>query len=58
MLSLRSGDGGEVNAEIKVPPFAEAQTLEADTDVSGLPRPKLVKTSGGTGGATMHEVYA
>ena len=58
VLSLRSGDGGKINAEIKVPPFAEAQTLEADTDVFGLPRPKRVKTSGGTGGATMHEVHA
>jgi hypothetical protein len=58
VLSLQSGDGGKTNFEIKVPPFAEAQTLEADTDVFGLPRPKRIKTSGGTGGATMHEVHA
>ena len=58
VLSLRPGDSGKVNAEIKVPPFAEAQTLEADTDVFGLPRPKRAKTSGGTGGTATHEVHA
>jgi hypothetical protein len=58
MLSLQRRDDGKTSAEIKVPPFALAQTLEADSDVFGLPRPKRVKTSGGTGGATMHEAHA
>ena len=49
MLSLQSRDN-KTNAEIKVAPFALAQNLEADTEVFGLPRPKLVKTSGGTDG--------
>jgi hypothetical protein len=58
LLSLQPRKDGKVNVEIKVPPFAEAQTLEADKDIVGLPRPKLTKTSGGTGGETQHEVYA
>ena len=58
MLSLQRRDDGKTNAEIKVPPFAQPQTLEADKDVFGLPRPKLIKTSGGTGGSTEHEVHA
>ena len=58
MLSVQRRDDAKTIAEIKVPPFALAQTLEADTDVFGLPRPKPAKTSGGTGGATMHEVHA
>ena len=49
MLSLQPRDG-KTNAEIRVAPFALAQNLEADTEVFGLPRPKQVKTSGGTDG--------
>ncbi len=58
VLSLLRREDGKTNAEIKVPPFAEAQTLVADSDVFGLPRPKLAKTSGGTGGSTEHEAHA
>jgi len=58
VISVQRRDDGKTIAEIKVPPFAEAQTLEADTDIFGLPRPKRAKTSGGTGGATVHEVHA
>jgi hypothetical protein len=58
VLTLQRSGDGKINAEIKVPPFAEAQTLEADKDVFGLPRPKLTKTSGYNGGSTEHEVYA
>ncbi len=58
MLVAAPQRDGKTNAEIKVPPFAEAQTLEADKDVFGLPRPKLTKTSGDNGGSTEHEVYA
>ena len=57
MLSLLRG-GDKTNVEIKVAPFAFPQTLEADTDVFGLPRPKPAKTSGGTGGETQREVHA
>ncbi len=58
VLSLLRRDDGKTNAEIKVPLFAEAQTLEADKDIFGLPRPKLVKTAGGIGGTTEHELHA
>lgn len=58
VLSLQRRGDGKIDVEIKVPPFALAQTLEADQDIFGLPRPKLVKTAGGTGGATTHEMHA
>jgi hypothetical protein len=48
LTTQRTGD--RTNVEIKVAPFALAQDLQADTEVFGLPRPKLVKTSGGTDG--------
>lgn len=57
MLSMQR-NGDKTNVEIKVAPFALTQTLEADTDVFGLPRPKPTKTSGGTGGETQREVHA
>jgi hypothetical protein len=54
LTTQRSGD--KTNVEIRVAPFALAQDLQADSDVFGLPRPKLIKTSGGTDGRprTMH----
>ena len=58
VLTLLHRDDGKTNTEIKVPPFAEAQTVTADSDDFGLPRPKPAKTSGGIGGATQHEVHA
>jgi hypothetical protein len=58
VLTLLRGDDGKTNAEIKVPPFAEVQTLVADGDVFGMPRPKQSKSSGGTGGTTTHESRA
>jgi hypothetical protein len=55
MLTAQRG-GDKTNVEIRVAPFALAQDLQADSDVFGLPRPKLIKTSGGTDGRprTMH----
>src|SRR5665213_3515692 len=58
VLSLLRRDDGKTNAEIKVPPFAEAQILVADSDEFVMPRPKLSKSSGGIGGTTEHEVHA
>jgi hypothetical protein len=49
MLTMQRG-GDKTNVEIRVAPFALAQDLQADTEVFGLPRPKLIKTSGGTDG--------
>lgn len=57
VLSLQARDG-KTNVEIKVPPFALPQALEADKDIFGLPRPKPTKTAGGTGGDIRREVYA
>jgi len=58
VLTIQRRDDGKTNAEIKVPPFAQAQTLEKGEDIFGLPRPKLTKTAGGTGGQNAHEVHA
>lgn len=46
LTAQRTGD--KTNVEIKVAPFALPQDLQADSDVFGLPRPKMSKTSGGT----------
>ena len=58
MLSLRRRDDSKTALEIKVPPFAEPQTLEASQPVYGLPIPKSSKTSGGSGGDTEHSAHA
>ncbi len=58
LLSLQPREAGKVNIEIKVPPFALPQTLEAGQDIFGLPTPKLHKSAGGTGGTTEREMYA
>ena len=58
VLTIQRRDDGKTNAEIKVPPFAQTQTLEKGEDTFGLPRPKPIKTAGGTGGQTTHEVHA
>ncbi len=57
VLSLQPRDG-KTEVEIKVPPFALAQTLETGEDIFGLPRPSLARSAGGTGGAEMHELHA
>lgn len=55
MLTMQR-NGDRTNVEIRVAPFALPQELQADTEVFGLPRPKMTKTSGGTDGRprTMH----
>jgi hypothetical protein len=58
VLSLRRRDDNKTAFELKVPPFAEPQTLEASQPVFGLPIPKSSKTSGGSGGATQHSAHA
>lgn len=58
LLSLQPREGGKVNVEIKVPPFALPQTLEAGGDIFGLPKPNLYKTAGGTGGTIQREMHA
>jgi hypothetical protein len=58
VLSLQGRDGNKTAFELKVPPFAEPQTLEASQPVFGLPIPKASKTSGGSGGDTEHSAHA
>ncbi len=58
VLTIQRRDDGKTSAEIKVPPFAQAQTLENGEDIFGLPRPKLIKSAGGTGGEATHTIHA
>lgn len=58
VLSVQRRDDGKTGAEIKIPPFALPQVLEAGEDILGLPTPKPTPRSGGTGGAAQHELYA
>jgi hypothetical protein len=58
VLSVLPRDGGKTNVEIKVPPFAEMQDLEAGQGDFGLPTPKRSISSGGTGGQIVREVHA
>jgi hypothetical protein len=58
MVSAQRRDDGKTAIEIKVPPFAEPQTLEAAQPVFGLPVPKSSKTSGGSGGESEHSAHA
>jgi hypothetical protein len=58
LLSLQPHNDSKVNVEIKVPPFALPQTLEVGQEDFGLPTPKISRSSGGTGGAAQHTIYA
>lgn len=58
MLTLRPRDNGKVLAEIMVPSFARSQTVEADSDLYGLPMLKPRGNAGGTNGTTRREVHA
>ena len=58
LLSLQRREDDKTKVEIKVPPFAQPQTLEAGEEIFGLPTPKLIKTAGGTGGSIVHEMHA
>ena len=56
-LSLRR-DGDKTNVEIRVPPFALPQTLEAGSGYYGLPSPKLIKSAGATDGRPERTMFA
>ncbi len=58
LLTLQALDGGNTNVELKVPPFARPQDLEADQDIFELPKPKVIKSAGGTGGSVQREMHA
>ena len=51
MLTLQRRDDGRTGVEIRVAPFALPATLEADSEMAGLPRPKPTKTAKSTGGS-------
>ena len=51
MLTLQRRDDGRTGVEIRVAPFALPQTLEADSEMAGLPRPKPTRSAKSTGGS-------
>jgi hypothetical protein len=51
MLTLQRRDDGRTGVEIRVAPFALPSTLEADSEMAGLPRPKPSKTAKSSGGS-------
>ena len=51
MLTLQRRDDGRTGVEIRVAPFALPPTLEADSEMAGLPRPKPTKTAKSSGGS-------
>jgi hypothetical protein len=58
VLSLQRGTDEKTRVEIRNPPFAEPQVLEAGADVSALPVPKRAISSGGRSNDTKTEVVA
>jgi hypothetical protein len=58
VLSLQRGADDKTKVEIKIPPFAQPQVLEAGEEIFGMPRPKGTKTAGGTGGQTARDMHA
>lgn len=55
MLTLTRRDDGRTNVEIRVAPFALPESLEADDDMAGLPRPKPTKSARSLGGASSNK---
>ena len=49
MLTLQRRDDGRTGVEIRVAPFALPPTLEADSEMAGLPRQKPTKTAKSSG---------
>ena len=52
MLTLQRRDDGRTGVEIQVAPFALPPTLEADSEMAGLPRPKPTRAAKSSGGST------
>ncbi|UPK03987.1 hypothetical protein [Bradyrhizobium sp. 170] len=50
MLTLLRRDDGRTGVEIRVAPFTLPETLEADSEMAGLPRPKPTRTAKSSGG--------
>ena len=47
MLTLQRRDDGKTSVDIRIAPFALPQTLEADSETAGLPKPKPTKSCAG-----------
>jgi hypothetical protein len=58
LLLLKHRTDDKITVEIKVPPFAEPQDLEAGPESSGLPLPKISKTASSRGGDIRKELQA
>jgi hypothetical protein len=58
LLSLQHRADDTIMVEIKIPPFAEPQDLEAGPESSGLPLPKISKTASSRGGDIRKELQA
>ena len=58
LLLLKHRTDDKITVEIKVPPFAEPQDLEAGPESSGLPLPKVSKTASSRGGDIRKELQA
>jgi len=49
MVTLLRRDDGRTGVDIRIAPFGLPQTLEADSDMAGLPKPKSIKSARGSG---------
>jgi hypothetical protein len=49
VLTLQRRDDGRTGVDIRVAPFALPDTLEADSEMAGLPKPKTTKTARSSG---------
>ncbi len=58
LLLLKHRTDDKITVEIKVPPFAEPQDLEAAPESSGLPWPKISKTASSRDGDIRKELNA
>jgi hypothetical protein len=58
MLSVQRGADAKTKVEIRVPPFAEPQFLEAGAEVSDLPVPKRAISSSGASRDTQSQLAA
>ena len=49
MVTLQRREDGKTSVDIRIAPFALPQTLEADSDTAGLPKPRSTKSAQGSG---------
>jgi hypothetical protein len=49
MVTLQRREDGKTSVDIRIAPFVLPQTLEADSDMAGLPKPRSTKSAQGFG---------